>query len=54
MRSEWSMTIVGLWSFSGATQWVRFDPTQCACLHNMSNRLIRRAPRTEPWGTNSL
>ena len=25
----------------GATQRVRFDPTQCTCTHNMSNRLIR-------------
>jgi len=33
VRSECTMTI-------GATQRVRFDPTQCACAHNMSNRLI--------------
>jgi len=37
MRSEWPMAIVGVWSFSGTTQWDRFDPTQCACSHDMSN-----------------
>ena len=39
-RSEWPMAIVGLWSFSCTTLWIGFDPTQCACAHDMSNRLI--------------
>ena len=33
VRSECALAI-------GATQRVRCDPTQCACTHNMSNRLI--------------
>jgi len=32
--------IVGLWSFSCMIQHIGFDPTQCACAHDMSNRLI--------------
>ena len=34
------MAIVGLWSFSCMTLRIDFDPTQCACAHDMSNRLI--------------
>ena len=34
------MAIVGLWSFSCMTLRIGFDPTQCACAHDMSNRLI--------------
>ena len=33
------VSIVGLWSFSCMTLWIGFDPTQCACTHDMSIRL---------------
>src|SRR6218665_289848 len=34
------MAIVGLGRFNGTPKWDRFDPTQGACSHDMSNRLI--------------
>jgi len=40
MRSEYPMVIVGLWSFSCMTLRIGFDLTQCACAHDVSNRLI--------------
>src|SRR6218665_4010756 len=39
------MAIVGLRSFSCMTLRIGFDPTQCACAHDMSNRLIGRIPK---------
>ena len=36
--------IVNLWSFSCMTLRIDVDQTQCACAHDMSNRLIARSP----------
>src|SRR6218665_1810382 len=42
MRNEWPMAIVGLGSFSCMTLSIGFDLTQCACAHDMLNRLISK------------
>ena len=49
MRSEWPMAIVGLWSFSCMTLSIGFDLTQCACAHDMSNRLIHDIILAPAW-----